>query len=103
MIKIYCSQNHNSNGNLCDECFSLNEYAMQRLLHCPFKENKPVCSNCTVHCYKPEMREKVKIVMRYSGPRMIFRHPYLALMHLLNEKLFKSKSIEYQKSNSYLL
>jgi hypothetical protein len=86
MIHIYCKGNHNSNGILCEECEQLNEYAFQKLLYCPFEENKPVCSDCTVHCYKPDMRLKVKEVMRYSGPKMIFRHPYLAVMHLIYEK-----------------
>jgi hypothetical protein len=86
MIHIYCNGNHNSNGILCNECEKLNEYAFRRLLFCPFKEDKPICSNCTVHCYKPEMREKVKDVMKYAGPKMIIKHPYLAIMHLINEK-----------------
>ncbi|MCU0373022.1 MAG: nitrous oxide-stimulated promoter family protein [Ignavibacteria bacterium] len=37
------------------------------------------------------MREKVKNVMRYSGPRMLLKHPYLAVRHLLNEKLYRPK------------
>jgi hypothetical protein len=86
MIHIYCKAIHNTNGELCVECRKLNEYAFQRLLACPFKEDKPVCSECTNHCYKPEMREKVKVIMRYSGPKMIFKHPYLAIMHLINER-----------------
>ena len=35
-------------------------------------ETKTFCSNCKVHCYKPEMRKKIRAVMRFSGPRMIF-------------------------------
>jgi hypothetical protein len=30
------------------------------------------------------MREKVRGVMRYSGPRMTFRHPVLALFHFID-------------------
>ncbi len=88
MIRYYCQKNHTE--NLCDDCKGLKEYAFARLLNCPFEDSKPVCSNCTVHCYKPDMRKKVKDVMRYSGPRMLFRHPYLAVMHLINEKFGKN-------------
>jgi hypothetical protein len=37
-----------------------------------------------MHCYKPAMREKIKDVMRYSGPRMSYRHPLLALFHFFD-------------------
>jgi hypothetical protein len=30
------------------------------------------------------MREKVRAVMRYSGPRMAGKHPVLAVRHLLD-------------------
>ena len=92
MIDYYCIKNHGD--NLCNDCRKLKEYALERLINCPFEENKPVCSNCTVHCYKPEMRMRVKDVMRYSGPRMLFRHPYLAVMHLINEKFYKQVSYD---------
>lgn len=87
MIDFYCQKNHCS--VICDACKELKDYAFQRLLLCPFEDEKPVCSNCTVNCYKPDMRQRVKDVMRYSGPRMITKHPYLALMHLLDERIYK--------------
>lgn len=31
-------------------------------------ETKTFCSNCKVHCYKPEMREKIRDVMRFPAP-----------------------------------
>jgi len=86
MIKLYCGKNHFGDGVLCGECTALLDYARERLVKCPYKDDKPVCTNCTVHCYKPEMRERVREVMRFSGPRMIFRHPFLAVIHLINEK-----------------
>ncbi|MCK5227056.1 MAG: nitrous oxide-stimulated promoter family protein, partial [Desulfobulbaceae bacterium] len=42
------------------------------------------CGNCPIHCYKPKMRKKVREVMRYAGPRMIWRHPFLALCHTID-------------------
>ena len=58
------------------------QYASSRLDKCTFGEQKPVCVKCPIHCYKPDMREKVRAVMKYSGPRMLWYHPYLACMHL---------------------
>jgi hypothetical protein len=30
------------------------------------------------------MRDRIRKVMRFSGPRMLFLHPTLALLHLLD-------------------
>lgn len=81
MIEMYCHQQHHSD-HLCDDCQGLLDYAMSRIDKCPFKADKPTCAKCPVHCYKPEMRERVRQVMRFSGPRMILQHPTLALMHM---------------------
>ena len=86
MISLYCRHHHHPKGNLCDACKELMEYAVARVDKCVFRENKPVCSECKVHCYKIDMREKVKIVMRYSGPRMLFRYPVLAILHMIDNK-----------------
>lgn len=87
MIDMYCNMNHGE-MTLCSDCKELKEYAYERLLNCPFDDEKPVCSNCTVHCYKTSMRQKVKDVMRFSGPRMLLKHPFLAVMHLIDEKIY---------------
>lgn len=84
MINLYCRKNHHSKkGEFCSECAELRDYAYSRIDRCPFMKTKTFCSNCKVHCYKPEMREKIKAVMRFSGPRMIFYHPVLAIIHLV--------------------
>ena len=84
MIDIYCRNHHHTKGELCSECRELLEYARFRLKNCPFQENKTTCGNCPIHCYKPKMREKVRDVMRYSGPRMIKHHPLLAIGHMVD-------------------
>ncbi len=61
-------------------------YALTRLDKCPLKSDKPTCAKCPVHCYKPEMRNRIKDVMRFSGPRMLSRHPVLAVLHLLDSR-----------------
>jgi hypothetical protein len=69
---------------LCDDCEGLLAYARVRLDRCRYGAAKPTCANCTTHCYKPVMRERVREVMRYSGPRMLRRHPLLAARHLVD-------------------
>lgn len=81
MIRLYC-RDHHGTETLCTDCETLLAYAMTRLEACPFGASKPTCSKCHIHCYKPEMREKVTTVMRYAGPRMIRHHPLMALRHL---------------------
>lgn len=83
MISLYCTERHGTAALLCPDCSALHEYSEQRLVRCPFGEDKPTCLNCKVHCYRAETRERVREVMRFSGPRLLRRHPYLALMHLL--------------------
>lgn len=87
MIEIYCRDLHHERGQeaLCAECRELLEYAHQRLDKCPFGNEKPKCSWCTVHCYQPGMRGRIKSVMSYAGPRMAFRHPVMTLMHQLKK------------------
>lgn len=83
MIALYCRKQHGRRNGLCPECEALAAYARKRSDKCPFMETKTFCSNCKVHCYKPEMREKIRAVMRFSGPRMIFCHPVTAVRHVL--------------------
>ena len=84
MITLYCRHHHNKSGGLCSECTNLRNYALERLRKCPFQEGKTTCAKCPVHCYSSEMREKIREVMRYSGPRMTYRHPVLALFHFID-------------------
>jgi hypothetical protein len=85
MVQIYCAGHHGR--SLCGDCQELMAYAACRLQRCPFAAEKPTCAKCPIHCYKPEMRERVKSVMRYAGPRMLFRHPWLAVRHWLDSLL----------------
>ncbi|HUX41828.1 MAG TPA: nitrous oxide-stimulated promoter family protein [Rectinemataceae bacterium] len=84
MIGLYCADLHESPEGLCPECSALRDYALLRVEKCKFGAAKPACAKCTVHCYKRDMRERVRAVMRYSGPRMLLRHPVLALGHLVD-------------------
>uniref|UniRef100_UPI0040293CD1 nitrous oxide-stimulated promoter family protein n=1 Tax=Collinsella intestinalis TaxID=147207 RepID=UPI0040293CD1 len=110
MIALYCKGNHSAHRSapprerggemqqvrkgaalrerrdLCPECTELEAYAHARSEHCPFMEEKTFCSNCTVHCYRPEMRERIRTVMRYAGPRMLFHHPVMAIRHMIESQ-----------------
>lgn len=91
MIKLYCKKQHHTEAELCEDCLALKFYAEQRCDKCPFMETKTFCSNCKVHCYKKDMREKIRKVMRFSGPRMMLYHPVMAINHLIQSKKEKRK------------
>ena len=82
MVHLYCRKQHHR-PDLCPDCREVLAYAIDRSDHCPFMESKTFCSNCKVHCYRPEMRKKIKEIMRFSGPRMLLYHPVLAVSHML--------------------
>ncbi len=109
MIELWCRKNHGgkaccemgsrgsgqvsqggsgegSHGGpgLCGECRELLEYSLARLEHCKFGNAKTKCHKCPVHCYRPDMREKIRTVMRFSGPRMLLYHPLEALRYLFS-------------------
>jgi len=85
MTGLFCAGHHGTAAQgLCGDCREFLEYARRRLERCPFRENKTTCAQCPVHCYRPDMRERAKNVMRYAGPRMAWRHPKLALLHALD-------------------
>ena len=82
MIQLYCKKQHHSKDGLCPECAALDAYARMRSEKCPFMETKTFCSACKVHCYKPAMREQIRAVMRWAGPRMLPVHPVLSVKHV---------------------
>ena len=91
MIALYCRKHHGGKGSLCPQCRALEEYARARSDKCPFMEEKTFCSNCRVHCYKPQMREEIRKVMKFSGPRMIFHHPLMAVSHVVETRKEKKR------------
>jgi len=83
MIDLYCHSQHSAD-HLCAQCSELLAYANERLEQCPFQEGKTTCTKCPVHCFQPAMRDNIKAVMRYSGPRMLRSHPILAMRHFMD-------------------
>ena len=85
MVGIYCADHHGgSDASLCEDCSEFLDYAEVRLRKCPYGDDKPTCANCPIHCYKPARRAQVREIMRYAGPRMLLRHPVLAITHKLD-------------------
>jgi hypothetical protein len=88
MVRMYCRGHRHDRheASLCSDCGALFEYASRRLERCVFGDAKPACANCVVHCYKADMRERIRVVMRWAGPRMMLRHPIMAVGHLIAER-----------------
>ncbi len=81
MVRLYC-RHCEGNAELCAACRELIDYARRRLERCPHGADKPACRHCPIHCYRPDLRERMRRVMRYAGPRMLWHHPLDALRHL---------------------
>ena len=84
MVKMYCKKVHKSVSTPCEMCQTCLEYALSRVKNCPRKSYRGLCKGCTIHCFKDEYREEIKKIMRFSGPRMMVKHPILALWHILD-------------------
>ncbi len=82
MIRLFC-RGHHGNSPLCASCEELLTYASRKVEGCPHGDEKPACRRCTIHCYDVAHRERIREVMRYAGPRMLLRHPVLAIRHAL--------------------
>jgi hypothetical protein len=88
MVGMYCHRHHGTQrGELCPDCWALLDYARERVDQCPRIEEKTFCSSCPIHCYSPARSQQIRTVMRWAGPRMIFRHPLMALRHLVIQKM----------------
>jgi len=88
MVEIWCADHHGRDAGAataCEECRGFLAYAARRLEKCPYGEAKPTCAKCPIHCYKKAQREHAREIMRYAGPRMTVRHPWLSLMHLVDK------------------
>jgi len=85
MVGMYCAARHDGSADtLCESCREFLDYAEIRLEKCPYGEDKPTCANCPIHCYKPARKAQASKIMRYAGPRMLLRHPLLAIAHQLD-------------------
>ena len=92
MTQMYCKSHHGTNSKrtdgkknsdtaLCERCSAVLSYSLERTAKCPH-EHKGNCKDCSIHCYKPDMRAAIKEIMSYAGPRMLYAHPLLALRYV---------------------
>ena len=81
MVGIFCAGKHGQKSSLCPECARLLDYAESKIEVCPFGTSKPQCNKCEIHCYVEPKRIEVKKVMRYAGPRMLYKHPLMTILH----------------------
>jgi hypothetical protein len=86
MVRIFCAEHHPDDRGVCEACGALLAYSHARLDACPYGDGKPTCKACPIHCYRPAEREAMRQVMRFAGPRMLLRHPWLSLVHLWKER-----------------
>ena len=84
MVGIYCHGKHKVRYGLCQSCQELLDYGSDRLDKCPFQDDKVFCSKCVIRCYREDMRERVRELMRYSGMRLFIRHPIMTIKHYLS-------------------
>ncbi|MCE1253909.1 MAG: nitrous oxide-stimulated promoter family protein [Anaerolineae bacterium] len=94
MVGLYCrglAHPQEPGQALCPDCEQLLAYAQRRLFTCRFGENKPVCADCRVHCYRSDEAGRIRRVMRYAGPRMLLSHPALSIFHLIDSIRFKPR------------
>lgn len=95
MIRLYCQHHHQDPH--CQRCHQLRDFAYQRLNRCRYgHDHKPTCANCSIHCYASVMRKQILQVMKWSGPRMLWHHPWLTLRHLL-DRLRKAPKLPHSR------
>lgn len=94
MVALYCAGNHDAAARVkvahcgepvCEKCVKVDAYAVGRTELCRNMASKTSCEQCGNHCYRPAQREEIRAIMRYSGPRMLTKHPIAAVRHLLGK------------------
>jgi hypothetical protein len=93
MIGMYCHAHHEGTDSMCDNCQTLHDYAVRKIDACPFHQAKPICAKCKIHCYNKQMREQIREVMRFSGPRMMILHPTMALLHMIDRFRYRDHQV----------
>jgi hypothetical protein len=77
MVQMYCRDHHGSPDPQCRALRRADGVRGARLERCVFGDAKPTLHQLHRPLLHPERREEVRVVMRYAGPRMLLRHPWL--------------------------
>ena len=87
MIAIYCQDHHHVAAGSCAmrarRCSSM---LRPDLANARGVTRNPCVPTARSIAIKPAMRDQVRQVMRYAGPKMLLRHPLLAVSHLLQKR-----------------
>ena len=67
---------------LCESCSELLTYGVRKRFRCPHNP-KPMCKKCETQCYSQDYKQRVREVMRFSGPYLIKRGRLDLLYHYL--------------------
>lgn len=82
---IYCRGHHpgvaKDTGGLCPACRGTIEQTLDRAAACPYGHGHN-CEDCETHCQRGEAQQRIKAIMAYAAPRMVFRHPLMTLEYL---------------------
>ncbi|HEY9551609.1 MAG TPA: nitrous oxide-stimulated promoter family protein [Prevotella sp.] len=84
MILLYCKHKLGCK-ELPQEYADLTVYCHRRLDNCRWKDRKPSCKRCPIHCYAPHKREQIRRIMRWAGPRMVLYMPMEFLRHVFHK------------------
>lgn len=93
MVDIYCSGNKHKldeNGK-CADCDLLLRYSKSRTDRCPYINETLFCSNCPTPCYRPDMKERMRDLMKYAGPRLFFKRPFTVIWHMIYDYFTRIK------------
>jgi len=97
--QVFCRKNHGTAEELCDACQELRDYAVSRLMKCPY-DPKPPCKQCPNHCFEADMRLRIKEVMRFSGMYYVKRGrlDWLVRYFLINRTMSRNELNKIKKT-----
>ena len=84
MGRIFCKAHHSGEKDpygLCPSCRETVEATLVRTAVCPYG-HEGNCQDCDIHCQRGEAQERIREIMRYAAPRMVFRHPLMTAEYL---------------------
>lgn len=67
--QILKTDNYEFEFELCDECFNLIKYSIDKLDDCT-KDPKPKCRTCPDNCYEKKEKNHMSKIMRHSGMKL---------------------------------
>lgn len=85
MGRMYCKKFHvhavKDDAGLCPECRETVEATARRTQMCPFN-HEGNCQDCPIKCQRGDAQDRIKAIMSYSAPRMLFVHPIMTGRYL---------------------